>query len=81
LKENPDVKVKIVGHTDSDGDDKANLILSEKRAAAVKAHLVKEYGIAEGNLATQGKGESQLADQTATSEGKANNKRVEFIKQ
>ncbi len=81
LKENAGVKVKIVGHTDADGDDKANLLLSEKRAAAVKAHLVQEYGIAEENLTTEGKGESQPADKNVTPEGKANNRRVEFIKQ
>ena len=80
LKENASIKVKIVGHTDADGDDKANLALSEKRAAAVKAHLVKEYGIDESNLTTEGKGESQLADKNPTPEGKANNRRVEFIK-
>ena len=80
LKENAGVKVKIVGHTDSDGDDKSNLTLSEKRAAAVKAHLVKEYGIDESSLITEGKGESQLVDKNPTPEGKANNRRVEFIK-
>ncbi len=57
FKEAADVKVKIVGHTDADGDDKANLALSEKRAAAVKARLVKEYGIADANLTTEGKGD------------------------
>ena len=81
LKENAGVKVKIVGHTDSDGDDKANMTLSEKRAAAVKNHLVKEYGIDEASLTTEGKGESELADKNPTPEGKANNRRVEFIKQ
>ena len=73
LKENSEVKVKIVGHTDSDGDDKANMALSEKRATAVKAHLVNEYGIAESNLSAEGKGESQLTDKNPTPEGKANN--------
>src|SRR5688572_24870196 len=81
LKENAGVKVKIVGHTDADGDDKANMTLSEKRAAAVKNHLVKEYGIDEASLTTEGKGESELADKNPTPEGKANNRRVEFIKQ
>jgi outer membrane protein OmpA-like peptidoglycan-associated protein len=80
LKENAGVKVKIVGHTDSDGDDKANMTLSEKRAAAVKNHLVKEYGIDEASLTTEGKGESEPADKNPTPEGKANNRRVEFVK-
>ncbi|MGI8601114.1 MAG: OmpA family protein [Chitinophagaceae bacterium] len=80
LKDNPSIKVKIVGHTDSDGDDKANLELSKKRAAAVKTALVKEFGIDEGNLETDGKGEGEPVDKNTTSEGKANNRRVEFFK-
>jgi len=81
LKENGDVKVKIVGHTDADGEENANQVLSEKRAAAVKTSLVKEFGVTESNLVTEGKGESQPMDKNATPEGKANNRRVEFIKQ
>ena len=80
LKENPSVKVKIVGHTDADGDDKTNMDLSKRRAASVKKYLVKEFGITGDNLETDGKGESQPADKNTTSEGKANNRRVEFIK-
>jgi OmpA-OmpF porin, OOP family len=80
LKDNPTIKVKIVGHTDSDGDDKANLELSKKRATAVKAALIKEFSISEDNLETDGKGESEPVDKNTTSEGKANNRRVEFIK-
>ena len=81
LKENAGIKVKIVGHTDADGDDKANMELSKRRAAAVKNHLVKDYGLDEASLSTEGKGESQPADKNPTPEGKANNRRVEFIKQ
>ena len=44
LKDNASVKVKIVGHTDADGDEKVNLVLSEKRDAAVKAVLINDYG-------------------------------------
>lgn len=80
LKENPDVKVKIVGHTDSDGDDASNLALSKKRAEAVKAILNKEFGIELSRMETEGKGELQPTDTNATAEGKANNRRVEFIK-
>ncbi|RYG42485.1 MAG: OmpA family protein, partial [Chitinophagaceae bacterium] len=81
IRENGGIKVKIVGHTDADGEEKANLILSEKRAASVKAYLVKEYSIDSATLTTEGKGESQLADKSSTPEGKANNRRVEFIRQ
>ena len=80
LKENAGVKVKIIGHTDSDGDDKANIDLSKRRAAAVKNALVSEYGIAADKLETDGKGETEPADKNPTAEGKANNRRVEFIK-
>ena len=58
LTENPDVKIKIVGHTDSDGDDKSNLDLSKRRAASVKNILVKDFGIDAARIETDGKGES-----------------------
>jgi outer membrane protein OmpA-like peptidoglycan-associated protein len=54
--------------------------LSKRRAAAVKAFLVSEYGISSDNLETDGKGESMPVDKNPTPEGKANNRRVEFIK-
>ncbi len=81
LKENADVKVKIVGHTDADGDDKSNLDLSRKRAEAVKSFLSKEFSIDASRMETDGKGEGQPVDKNTTPEGKANNRRVEFIKQ
>ena len=80
LKENPDLKVKIVGHTDADGSDAANLELSKKRSAAVKDALAKEFGIDEARMETDGKGESEPIDKNDTPAGKANNRRVEFIK-
>ena len=81
LKENPTVKVKIIGHTDSDGDDKANLLLSQQRAAAVKENLSSSFGIEGSRLQTDGKGEAEPAEPNTTAQGKANNRRVEFIKQ
>jgi outer membrane protein OmpA-like peptidoglycan-associated protein len=80
LKENPDLKVKIVGHTDADGKDDANLDLSKRRAASVKESLVKEFGIDASRMETDGKGESEPIDNNTTPAGKANNRRVEFIK-
>lgn len=80
LKQNEDVKISIIGHTDSDGKDDANLTLSEKRAAAVKEALVKEFGISEERIQTSGKGESLPMGDNKTKEGKAQNRRVEFIK-
>jgi outer membrane protein OmpA-like peptidoglycan-associated protein len=80
LTENKDLKVQIVGHTDSDGEDAANLDLSKRRAASVKASLTREFAIDAARMDTDGKGESQPVDSNATSTGKANNRRVEFIK-
>jgi outer membrane protein OmpA-like peptidoglycan-associated protein len=80
LKENPTVKIKIVGHTDSDGDDQANMDLSKKRSASVKMALVKEFGITEERIVTDGMGERQPVTNNNSPEAKANNRRVEFIK-
>lgn len=71
--------VKIIGHTDSDGDDALNMKLSQQRADAVKDLLVKEYGIDASKLTTEGRGESQPIADNKTAEGKAQNRRVEFI--
>jgi len=81
LTENSSVKVKIVGHTDSDGKDADNLSLSKRRAESVKSSLVKDFGIDAARLDTDGKGASQPVDANNTAEGKANNRRVEFIKE
>ena len=80
LTENSSVRVKIIGHTDGDGSDADNLTLSKKRAESVKASFVKDFGIDAARLETDGKGESQPVDKNTTAEGKANNRRVEFIK-
>jgi outer membrane protein OmpA-like peptidoglycan-associated protein len=80
LKENPAIRVKIVGHTDSDGDDASNMTLSKKRAEAVKSALAGQFAIDASRMETDGKGESQAVSPNTTPEGKANNRRVEFIK-
>lgn len=80
LKENAGIKVKIIGHTDSDGDDQKNLQLSQKRAAAVAKALQESFGIEAGRLQTDGKGETVPVGDNKTKEGKALNRRVEFIK-
>jgi len=80
LKANPDVRIKIVGHTDSDGADAANLDLSKRRAASVKNELVKAFGIAASRLESDGKGESQPVAPNDTPLNKAMNRRVEFLK-
>lgn len=80
LQENADVKVKIIGFTDSDGDDASNLKLSKLRAEAVKAILTKEFGINISRMETDGKGELEPISPNTTTINKANNRRVEFVK-
>lgn len=80
LKDNGTVKLEIDGHTDSDGDDASNLKLSQSRADAVKTQLVS-MGIDGSRLTTKGFGETKPVDNNTTPEGKANNRRVEFVKQ
>lgn len=80
LSENPAVKVKIIGHTDSDGSAASNLELSKKRAAAVSQALTSEFRIDASRMQTDGKGAAEPSEPNTTPQGKANNRRVEFIK-
>ncbi len=80
LSENPDVTIRIVGHTDADGSNDANLDLSKRRAASVKNELVKSFGIGAERIETDGSGESQPVAANDTPANKALNRRVEFIK-
>jgi len=80
LKTNPGLKIKITGHTDSDGTPANNIDLSKKRAVAVKAYLVMNYSIDDSRIQTDGKGASMPVSNNNSSEGKAKNRRVEFVK-
>jgi OOP family OmpA-OmpF porin len=80
LKTHADLKLTIEGHTDDVGDDAANQTLSEKRAAAVKAHLVSTYGIDAARLDSTGLGESKPAASNDSAEGRQQNRRVELVK-
>ena len=75
----PSLRLRIEGHTDSDGETAANQILSEKRAAAVKDILTKR-GVTAARLTTAAYGETKPVAVNTSSEGKANNRRVEFVK-
>lgn len=79
MQDNPDWRFSVEGHTDSDGSDAANQTLSEKRAEAVCNELVK-LGISADRLASKGWGESKPVAGNDTPEGKAQNRRVEFVK-
>jgi flagellar motor protein MotB len=81
LRENPAVSVKIIGHTDSDGDDGLNLDLSKRRAESVKNELSSKFGIDASRMQTEGAGESKPVAANDTPANKAMNRRVEFIKQ
>jgi len=80
LKENSSMRIKVIGHTSSDGDDNANMELSKKRSAAVKDMLINEFGVDETRLEAEGKGETKPVADNKTKEGKMLNRRVEFIK-
>lgn len=81
MQQESSMNLKIVGHTDADGGDQANLSLSKSRADAVKNALVNVYNVDGSRLSTEGKGELEPVADNTTPEGKAQNRRVEFIKQ
>jgi outer membrane protein OmpA-like peptidoglycan-associated protein len=75
------LNLMIIGHTDADGSDEINMKLSKERAISVKNALVSVYGISADRLSSEGKGESEPMADNSTLAGKAQNRRVEFIKQ
>lgn len=77
LNENAKIKIKIEGHTDNVGTNSDNLILSQKRAAAVKQFL-SDANIGADRMSSVGFGESKPLAKNDTDEGKAINRRVEF---
>ncbi|MRT93142.1 OmpA family protein [Ancylomarina sp. 16SWW S1-10-2] len=79
LQKQPNLNFSVEGHTDSDGDDSSNKSLSEARAKVVMEKLI-QMGISSNRLSYAGYGESKPIDNNSTPEGKANNRRVEFVK-
>ena len=80
LQQEQGMQLNIIGHTDADGDDAVNMALSKRRAEAVKDALVSIYNIDASRLSTEGKGESEPVGDNNTLDGKAQNRRVEFVK-
>ncbi len=80
LNDNPEINLSIEGHTDSRGSDNYNQRLSTKRAKAVMTHLVRKGKISRSRLASKGFGESKPIDTNLTDEGRAANRRVEFVR-
>jgi outer membrane protein OmpA-like peptidoglycan-associated protein len=78
LKENPNIKVEIGGHTDNLGQEKANQMISEKRALSVKKYLMDKFNIAGDRLIVKGYGSTRPIADNKTQEGRSKNRRVEF---
>ena len=78
LKENPDIKVEIGGHTDSLGSEMANQKISEKRAESAKKYIMDKFNISGDRIAVKGYGSKRPIADDKTKEGRAKNRRVEF---
>src|SRR5262249_45152216 len=78
MKDNPSLRVMVEGHTDGIGSEAYNMKLSERRAEAVRAYLVKE-GIAESRIDVTGFGKTKPIESNKTEEGRAQNRRAEVI--
>ena len=78
MHDNPGLTIKITGHTDNVGSDKANQKLSEGRAKAVREEIIKR-GIDASRITAEGKGKREPIDTNKTEEGRARNRRVEFF--
>ena len=78
LKEYPNIKVAIQGHTDDKGDNNENLILSDNRANAVKDYIISK-GISAGRITAKGYGETKAKVPNTTDINRALNRRTEFV--
>jgi outer membrane protein OmpA-like peptidoglycan-associated protein len=81
LQREPTLKLLVVGHTDSVGDYTANLVLSDKRAAAVIQALTTTHGVAATRLRPAGAGMMSPVATNQTDDGRAKNRRVELVRQ
>ena len=80
LKEHADLQLTIEGHTDNVGSAASNQTLSEKRAEAVRQHLISTFGIDGARLSAKGLGSTKPVGPNDTAEGRQNNRRVELVK-
>ncbi|MCQ2310784.1 MAG: OmpA family protein [Paludibacteraceae bacterium] len=78
LNENPEIRIRITGHTDNVGSERDNQILSEGRANSVRQAMI-DRGIDGTRIEATGKGESEPIATNDTEEGRAQNRRVEFV--
>ncbi len=77
MKEHPEVKVRITGHTDNIGSDDSNMKLSMRRSEAIRDYLVRK-GVSSDRFTVDGKGEGSPIDTNDTDLGRARNRRIEF---
>lgn len=77
MKEFPELKLEISGHTDTQGQREHNVDLSKRRADSVKAYLVSQ-GVEEGRLTTRGAGPDEPLADNKNEAGRAQNRRIEF---
>jgi outer membrane protein OmpA-like peptidoglycan-associated protein len=78
LRENPNIKVEIGGHTDSLGSEKANQKISEKRAMSAKKYIMDKFNIPGDRMIVTGYGSRKPIADNKTKEGRSKNRRVEF---
>jgi outer membrane protein OmpA-like peptidoglycan-associated protein len=78
LKQNPNIKVEIGGHTDGEGSAKANQMISEKRALSAKKYIQDKFNIPDSRLKVKGYGSTKPVADNKTQEGRSKNRRVEF---
>ena len=80
LKDHPELKLTIEGHTDNVGKPESNQALSEKRAAAVRQYLIDNYQVDASRLEASGLGQTKPVGTNDTAEGRQQNRRVELVK-
>ena len=78
LNENPGSRIQVIGHTDSTGAASYNQSLSERRAGSV-ANVLRDAGVSGNRITAVGRGEDQPVASNLTTEGRAQNRRVEII--
>ena len=78
LKDNPNLRVEIGGHTDAVGSEAARQKISEKRAESVKKYLMDKFNISGDRMTTKGYGSQKPIADNKSKEGRAKNRRVEF---
>lgn len=81
LEKNPNLKLSIEGYTDSTGSAQSNQELSQRRAEAVRSVLVSQFGVDAARLTAKGFGPAKPIGSNDTADGRAQNRRVEFVKQ